>query len=141
MKKVYQFTIFCIMLAVSFFIDHGTQTQAAVRLNQTNATICIGGKTTLEVSGASKPVKWSTSNKNVAKVGSAGVVTGIGKGTATITAKAGSVICKCRVTVNETYGASVSNVVIKRETPVMLTFTKDAVVSYKIQDLCVSVCG
>ena len=134
MKKIYQFTVFCIMLAVSFFIDHGTQTQAAVRLNQTNATICIGGKTTLEVSGASKPVKWSTSNKNVAKVGSAGVVTGIGKGTATITAKAGSVIYKCRVIVNETYGASVSNVVIKRETPVMLTFTKDAVVSYKIQD-------
>lgn len=84
--------------------------------------------------GTSKHVKWSTSDKNVAKVGSAGVVTGIRKGVATITAKADSFTCKCRVVVNATYGAAVSDVTIKRETPVMLTFTKNAVVSYKIQD-------
>ncbi len=134
MKKIYRFIVFCIMLAVSFFADDDTQAQASVRLNQTNATICVGGKTVLEVVGTSKHVKWSTSDKNVAKVGSAGVVTGIRKGVATITAKADSFTCKCRVVVNATYGAAVSNVTIKRETPVMLTFTKNAVVSYKIQD-------
>lgn len=134
MKKIYRFIVFCIMLAVSFFADDDTQVQASVRLNQTNATICVGGKTVLEVVGTSKHVKWSTSDKNVAKVGSAGVVTGIRKGVATITAKADSFTCKCRVVVNATYGAAVSDVTIKRETPVMLTFTKNAVVSYKIQD-------
>uniref|UniRef100_N2AD68 BIG2 domain-containing protein n=1 Tax=Eubacterium plexicaudatum ASF492 TaxID=1235802 RepID=N2AD68_9FIRM len=134
MKKIYRFIVFCIMLAVSFFADDDTQAQASVRLNQTNATICVGGKTVLEVVGTSKHVKWSTSDKNVAKVGSAGVVTGIRKGVATITAKADSFTCKCRVVVNATYGAAVSDVTIKRETPVMLTFTKNAVVSYKIQD-------
>lgn len=134
MKKIYRFIVFCIMLAVSFFADDDTQAQASVRLNQTNATICVGGKTVLEVVGTSKHVKWSTSDKNVAKVGSAGVVTGIRKGVATITAKADNFTCKCRVVVNATYGAAVSDVSIKRETPVMLTFTKNAVVSYKIQD-------
>ena len=134
MKKFYQFIVWCMMLAVSLCIGHRTQAQAAVRLNQTNATICIGGKTTLELSGAPGPVKWTTSNKKVAKVGSAGVVTGISKGEATITATSGKAKYQCRVTVNETYGASVSSVTMKRETSVLFTFTKDAVVSYKIQD-------
>lgn len=139
MKKIYQFTVFCIMLAVSFCAEHCTQAQAAVKLNQTSATICVGGRITLEVNGTSRPVRWSTSNKKVARVGSAGVVTGIRKGEATITAAVGTAKYKCRVVVNETYGAAVSAVTIKRETPVMLTFTKDAVVSYKIQDP--DICG
>lgn len=134
MKKIYQFTVSCMMLAVWLCIGHSMQVQAAARLNQTNVTVCIGGKTELEVRGTSMPVKWSTSNKKIAKVGSAGVVTGIGKGEATITASAGGKKYQCHVVVNETYGASVSAVAIKRETPVMLTFTKDAVVSFKIQD-------
>ena len=62
------------------------------------------------------------------------MVTGLRKGEATITAKVGDAKYKCLVVVNETYGASLSAVAIKRETPVMLTFTKDAVVSFKVQD-------
>ena len=139
MKKFYQFIVGCVLLAVSLCIGHSTQTQAAVRLNQTNATICIGGKTTLEVSGAAGPVKWTTSNKKVAKVGSAGVVTGIRKWEAMITAAVGKTKYQCRVIVNETYGASISSVTLKRESSVLFTFTKDAVVSYKIQDP--DICG
>lgn len=134
MKKIYRFMLFCIMLAVSFCVEHCTQAQAAVKLNQTRATICVGSRIILEVNGTSKPVKWSTSNKKVARVGSAGVVTGVKKGEATITAAVGKAKYRCQVTVNESYGAAASAVTIKRETPVMLTFTKDAVVSYKIQD-------
>ncbi len=134
MKKIYQFTVLCIVFAIAFYIEHDAPAQAAVRLNQSNATICVGGRTTLEIRGTTKPVKWSTSNKKVAKVGSAGVVTGLRKGEATITATVGSAKYKCQVVVNATYGASMSAVAIKRETPVMLTFTKDAVVSFKIQD-------
>lgn len=138
MKKIYQFTVFCVMLAVAWCmgqeLGHEISVQAAVRMNQKEATICIGGKTTLEVTGATGPVKWSTSNKKVARVGSAGVVTGVRKGTASITAKTGGKVYECQVMVNETYGAGISDISLKREASVMLTFTKDAVVSYKIQD-------
>ncbi len=134
MKKVYQFMLFCFMLAVSLCMGHQTKTQAAVGLDQTSATICIGGKVTLKINGTSMPVKWSTSSKKIAKVGSAGVVTGIAKGKATITAEVGNEKYQCRVVVNETYGASVSSITIKRQSSVLLTFTKDAVVTYKIQD-------
>lgn len=134
MKKIYQFIVYGVMLAITFCIGHCTQAQAAVRLNQSNAVVCVGGKTTLEVTGTTKNVRWSTSNKKIARVGSAGVVTGVRKGEATITATIGSAKYKCHVIVNETYGANVSSVIIKKETPVMLTFTKDAVVSYKVQD-------
>lgn len=143
MKKIYQFTVFCIMLAVSLITSHDAQAEAAVRLNQTSATICVGGKTVLELTGAAGSVRWSTSDKRIARVGSAGVVTGVRKGEAVITAKTGGRNYSCKVLVNETYGASVSAVTIKRETPVMLTFTKDAVVSFKIQnpEICSAVWG
>ena len=141
MKKIYQFIVYSVMLAITFCIGHCTQAQAAVRLNQSNAVVCVGGKTTLEVTGTTKSVKWSTSNKKIARVGSAGVVTGVRKGEATITAKIGNAKYKCHVIVNETYGASVSSVSIKRETPVTLTFTKDAVVSYKVQDPAICSAG
>ena len=111
-----------------------TDTQAAVGLDQTNAAICVGSKIKLKLNGTSEPVTWSTSNKKIARVGSAGVVTGINKGKATITASAGGTQYTCQVVVNETYGANVSSVVIKRQESVTLTFIKDAVVTYKIQD-------
>lgn len=134
MKKIYQFMVLCMMFAISLCIGNCTQAEAAVSLNQKDATVCIGGKTTLELNGTSKSAKWSTSNKKVAKVGSAGVVTGISKGEAMITARVGNAKYRCNVVVNETYGANVSSVTMKREASVMLTFTKDAVVTYKIQD-------
>lgn len=126
--------IFCFVLAVSLCMGQQTKTQAAASLNQTSATICIGGKVTLQVDGTDQPVTWSTSNKKIARVGSGGVVTGVHKGKATITAQAGEEKYQCRVVVNETYGANVSSITIKRQESVMLTFTKDAVVTYKIQD-------
>lgn len=138
MKKIYQFIVFCILFAVSFGMGNCRQAQAAVSLNQTNATICKGTKTTLEVRGAVSAVTWTTSDKKIAKVNAAGVVTGVSRGKATITASVGGAEYKCRITVNETYGASVSSITIKRPSSVMFTFTKNAVVTYKIQnaDIC-----
>lgn len=108
--------------------------QAAIGLNQTNATICAGGKITLKVNGAGQQAKWSTSDKKIAKVSAKGVVTGIKKGKAAITAQIGKKKYTCNVVVNQTYGVSQTSVSIKNETSVTVTFTKDAVVTYKIQN-------
>lgn len=59
-------------------------------MNKAEVVSCIGDSTTLKVVGATKTVKWSTSNKKVATVTSKGKVKGISKGTATITATMGS---------------------------------------------------
>ena len=134
MKNIYRFMAFCFLLAVLLCSGHPAQVQAAVGLNHTSAVICIGGRVELKLNGTDEPVTWTTSNKKIATVGSAGVVTGVNKGKASITAQAGGKKYSCLVTVNETYGASVSSVTIKRQETVMLTFTKDAVVSYKIKD-------
>lgn len=63
-----------------------------VKLNKSSAALTVGGKTTLSATvspnKATKNVKWTSSNTNVATVSSKGVVTAKTAGTATITAKA-----------------------------------------------------
>ena len=73
---------------------------ATVKLNKTKATIYAGKTVTLKLKNASKVI-WKSSNTKIAKVSSKGVVTGIGKGTATITAtnKTTKKQYKCKVTV------------------------------------------
>ena len=58
------------------------------------------------------PVKWTSSDKKVAKVSSKGVVTGVKKGKATVTAKLGKKKYSCKVTVNDTYGANTTSISI-----------------------------
>lgn len=135
MKRIiYQIAVLCMVLAGMLCMGHNTKVQAAASLNQKNVTICKGGKTVLALNGTQEPVTWATSNKGIAKVSAKGVVTGVKKGKATITARVGKETYRCHVVVNDTYGAETSSVVLKREGSVMLTFTKDAVVTYKIQD-------
>ena len=52
-----------------------------VKLNCTKKSIYEGNRFKLKVTGTSKKVKWSSSNKNVATVSSKGIVTGIDGGT------------------------------------------------------------
>ncbi|MCH5265975.1 MAG: Ig-like domain-containing protein [Lachnospiraceae bacterium] len=63
----------------------------SVELDTEEATVYVGATKNLKVtvlpaSGSVKKVKWSTSNANVAKVSSAGKITGVAAGTATIKA-------------------------------------------------------
>ena len=66
-------------------------------------TLKKGKKVTLKVAKtpftAQDTVKWTSSNKKIATVTSKGVVKGLKKGTATITAKAGKKVVKFKVTV------------------------------------------
>ena len=75
------------------------QAKAKIKLNATKKTIDKGKTYTLKVSGTSKKVKWSSSNKSVATVSSKGKVTAKKAGTATISAKVSGKTLKCKITV------------------------------------------
>ena len=72
-----------------------------ITLDATSKTIYKGMPSPVKASveGPSKKVKWSSSNTSVATVSSSGVITGIKKGSCTITAEANGVKAKCKVRV------------------------------------------
>jgi len=71
------------------------------KISKTKATIYVGKTIKLKVKNNKKKVKWSTSNKKVAKVSKKGKVKGIKAGKATITAKVGKKAYKCKITVKK----------------------------------------
>lgn len=77
-----------------------TPAQAAGKLNKATASIYEGETVQLKAKGV-KSVTWGSSNKKVAKVSKTGLVTGVKKGTCTITAKDNKTktAYKCKVTV------------------------------------------
>lgn len=73
--------------------------QAKVRLNYSKKKLVVGDKIFLKVIGNSKKVKWSSSKKTVASVGTNGKVTAKRPGKSVITAKVGKKKYKCEITV------------------------------------------
>ena len=80
-KSFLVFVILCIALMTT------VNASAAVKLNKTKASITVGQKLKLKITGTNKTAKWSSSNKKIATVTQKGVVKGIRKGTVTITVK------------------------------------------------------
>ena len=82
----------------------------ALSFNTNSATIDVGEMTTLILtktpSNATNPITWSSSKTSVATVTNNGVVTGVGAGTATITASYGNISATCTITVEEPSSAS-----------------------------------
>ena len=74
-----------------------------ITLNKSTASVEAGKTTqltaTLQPSGATGTVTWTSSNSSVASVNSSGKVTGVAEGSATITATCGSYHASCTVTV------------------------------------------
>ena len=74
-----------------------------ISLNKSTASVEAGKTTqltaTLQPSGATGTVTWTSSNSSVASVNSSGKVTGVAEGSATITATCGSYHASCTVTV------------------------------------------
>lgn len=92
-KKLLVTLCFCLITALLVpaivpNMEYVSTYQAAtkVKLNKTKAYVTKGDKLQLKVTGTSAKVKWSSSNKKIATVTSKGVVKGVKKGTATITA-------------------------------------------------------
>lgn len=96
--------LLCVVLVLTLFPADGAQAAGKVKLNKTSATLYAGDPLWLSVSGTSKQVSWSSSNRKVAAVNKNGVVTANRKGTAQITASVGGKKYTCKVTVrNKTY--------------------------------------
>ena len=87
------------LVCVSMVISTDVVEAASIRLNKTSITMYTGQTSTLKVSGTSKKVTWSTSNKKVATVSYRGVISAKSSGSATITARVNNKNLKCRVTV------------------------------------------
>ena len=79
------------------------------KLNKSSATIYVGKSVKLKMSGTNGSIKWKSSNKKVAKVSSKGKVTGVKKGTATITATVDEQKYTCKVKVKSKNGSSNSS--------------------------------
>ncbi len=92
--------VLVIVLAFSVTPDSVFAAKKA-KISKTKATIYVGKTIKLKVKNNKKKVKWSTSNKKVAKVNKKGKVKGIKAGKATITAKVGKKAYKCKIKVKK----------------------------------------
>jgi S1-C subfamily serine protease len=80
-------------------VNYQVAEAALVQINKTKVSVYVGKTYTLKISGTTSNVTWSSSDKRIATVTTAGKVKGIKNGTATITGKVGSKSYKCTVTV------------------------------------------
>ena len=95
--------LICMLLLMAFTpIQSMAASKASIKLSSKTLTVTVGKKGTLtaKVTGKSKSVTWTSSNKKIATV-SKGVVTAKAAGTVTITAKANGKTAKCTVTVKQ----------------------------------------
>ena len=97
-KKILAIVLICVF-CISFIMP--VPTQAAVKLNKTNLTVCRYHSAVLKLSGTKKTVKWKSSDKTVATVSKKGKVTGVTEGKTTITATVGKNKYTCKVTVKD----------------------------------------
>ena len=91
--------ISAVILMTTMLIPAFQASAASVRLNKTKIVLVVGQTYNLKVSGTKKTPQWSSSNKKIVSVTKKGVIKGLKKGTATITAKIGKKKYKCKVTV------------------------------------------
>lgn len=78
-----------------------TVTVETPKINKKTASVCIGDKVQLSLTGVKGTVGWTSSNKAIAKVNTNGKVTGVAEGKATITGTIENESVKCTVTVTK----------------------------------------
>lgn len=98
MKKVrFLILLFIMLLGCSF--RQTTVYAAKIELNKTSASLLESKKMKLELKNATRTIEWKSSNSQVAKVSSKGIITGIAPGKCTITATHRNKSYKCELTV------------------------------------------
>lgn len=91
--------ISAVILMTTLLVPAFEASAASVKLNKTKIVLVVGQTYNLKVSGTKKTPQWRSSNKKIVSVTKKGVVKGLKKGTATVTAKIGKKTYKCKVTV------------------------------------------
>lgn len=105
MKRILMSVILTIVFTTAFIplpFASGAATvaeAATITLNKTAVTVYTSNTYSLKLSGTTREADWYSSDNTVATVTSGGVVTGIKKGTATITADLGQQEYTCKVSV------------------------------------------
>ena len=105
MKKRVLSVLICMVLVLGSLVwltpDTSVEAASAVKLNKKKMTMYVGDTFTLKLKNATGDVKFSSTDKKVAKVSSKGVVTAVAEGKATIKAKYNKKTYKCKITVKE----------------------------------------
>ena len=86
------------ILLLTSVVSHQTYA-AGSKINKKKVTLLVSQSFQLSVSGVKSKIRWSSSDKKIAKVTNKGKVTGKKPGKATISATVGSKTYKCKVTV------------------------------------------
>lgn len=100
MKRV--LSLFLIVV-LTLALGPSLHADAAAKISKSKATLAVGSKLTLKISGTKNKVTWKTDNKAVATVSSKGVVTAKGTGKAIINAKVDKKTFTCAITVKKSY--------------------------------------
>lgn len=94
---------------ISFFASAAEA--ASIKPTKSRVTVSVGETYKLKFPGAQKPPRWKSGNKSVVSVSKNGVVKGVSAGAATVSARAGRRVYKCRVTVEAPKISSVKKIV------------------------------
>ena len=89
-----------VLLFATLLVPFSSEAATKSKISKKKATICVGEKLTLKVTGTGK-VKWKTSNKKIASVSKSGVITGKKVGNCTITATKSGKKYTCKVKVKK----------------------------------------
>lgn len=89
-----------VLLFATLLVPFSSEAATESKISKKKATICVGEKLTLKVTGTGT-VKWKTSNKKIASVSKNGVITGKKVGNCTITATKSGVKYTCKVKVKK----------------------------------------
>lgn len=99
--------------AITILGGEGIVTVIKEEMNVNSKTLYVGSSYTLKLLNAENTIKWSTSKKTIAKVSSNGEVTGVSKGTATITATTNGKKYTCKITVKQQSSSTLFKNILK----------------------------
>jgi hypothetical protein len=111
---------------------------ATIKLNKSKISLYTGNTYTLKISGTTGKITWASNDKSIATVSTKGKVTGIKKGSTTVTATVGSKKYKCSVTVkNPSISASKLKLNVSEEAKLTIKGATDTV-TWKSSDKSVA---
>ncbi len=90
-----------LVIVLTLALGPSLHADAATKISKTNATLKVGSKLTLKISGTKSKVTWKSNKTAVATVSSKGVVTAKSAGKAKISAKIDKKTYTCTVTVKK----------------------------------------